>query len=95
MRDMTDEAPASTNRAPRAWTTGGLLGVVGFVLVAVGVIGAVALWREMSSSGFGDPDYSTVETWLAVLGALTLSALGLVVVGVGAIIERMDDRSGR
>jgi len=36
---------------------------------------------------------TTTERWVAALAGLTVSALGLIVIGLGAVLARMDERS--
>lgn len=64
---------------------------LGLLMFGLGLAAAVAMWFEMEQSGLGEPVYSTMDRWRAVLSALTVSGLGLVTMAVSTVTARLID----
>lgn len=89
MTDQTTNTETAADTSSNGTT--GAITIGGVALLAIGLMGAVALWSEMSGDSFGDPDYTTVEKWLAVLAGLTVAGLGMVTLAIAALVSRSDD----
>lgn len=97
MREMSEDTGTKESGpsaflpdSPGAWMT-----LAGFLLFAFGLVAAVSVFSEMNDSLFGEGSYDTVDRWIGVLAAVTVSGLGLAVAGIGMILGHLEDRSGR
>lgn len=84
---MTEEQQADDTKPGQA------LAALGVVLALVGFVGTILVWNTMANpDGFDGVDYSAVDKWLGVFAGVTVIALGVIVVGIGAIVKHLASR---
>lgn len=89
---MSDQTTDTADRTAVPSQAPTWLGGAGLTLVAIGLLAAVLMWTEMGSGDFDQPDYTTIDKWMAVLTALIVTGLGLTTVALATVVSRLSDR---
>lgn len=75
---MANSSSTSSDQA-KTW-----IGVGGVALLMLGILGAVVMWSEMD-----DDYYTTVDRWSVVLAGMLVAGVGLLALGLAAVLGRM------